>query len=76
MAIVSLDITVTAGEAARIQAAYQQAANVSVNGTASSAQVLAYIKTTVRQQIVDTVKSFEKTAAVTAVPDPAPISPT
>jgi len=76
MPTISLDIAVTAGEATRIQAAYQSAANTSVHGTATQAQVLAYLKAQIRQQIVNTVKAFEKTAAVAAVPDPTSINPT
>lgn len=76
MATLSLDLTISAGEATRIQAAYQRAANVSVNGTATQAQVLAYLKATLRQEIVDTVKAYEKSIAVAAVADPTPISPT
>lgn len=76
MPVISLDITVTAGETTRIQAAYQSAANTSINGTATQAQVLAYLKARLRQEIIDTVKAYEKSIGVAAVADPTPISPT
>lgn len=76
MPVISLDFTVTAGEATRVQACYQLQANASVNGTASQAQVLAFLKAKVRQTVVDDVKAYEKSIAVAAVPDPAPIAPT
>lgn len=76
MATLSLDLTITAGEANRIQAAYQVAANASINATASQTQVLAYIKSVLRQKIVDDVKVYEKSVLVAAITDPTSINPT
>jgi len=75
MPTISLDITVTAAEAARLQAAFQAAANASVGGTATQAQDLAYLKSQIRQQIINRVKLHEIDVAVAAA-QPTLISPT
>jgi hypothetical protein len=49
--------------------AYQSDANVSVNGTATRAQVLNYITETWKQQIKDKIKTF-KTVPAVVPPDP------
>lgn len=59
----------------RLVAALQQAANTSINGTATRAQVLNYWVQNFMDSNVVTVKSFEKEQAVKAVPDPTPIAP-
>lgn len=60
----------------RITAAYQQAANVAVNGTATRTQVLQYWVAQVIAGVVATVQSFENQAAVAAVPTATVITPT
>lgn len=50
--------------------AYQSDANVSVNGTATRAQVLNYITGTWAQQVKDKIQQFQTQPAVV----PAPVS--
>jgi len=58
--------TVSEADATRLVAAYQNAANVSVNGTASRAQVWNYIVTTVYNEWIANVLSYEAQAAAAA----------
>lgn len=67
--------TIADSDIDRIIAAYQQPANIVVNGTATRGQVLL----TWVQQFIDgtktTVSTFEKQQAISAVPTPTPINP-
>lgn len=63
---VSKTFTVPDADLVRWVAAYQIAANVSVNGTATRPQVLNYIATTMMKEWVDAVKAFESAAATAA----------
>ena len=56
--------TMTDGVMTRIIAAYQSDANVSVNGTATSAQVMNYITNLWRDQIKAKVQQVETPAPV------------
>ena len=58
--------TISEADATRLIAAYQIDANVSVNGTASRAQVWNYIVTQMYQEWIDRVKAFEAAAATAA----------
>lgn len=71
MATISLTYTVSASDQNRVVAAFQSEANADINGTASPAQVLAYIQKTVKNQIVAKVQAFENAAAVAAIVPPA-----
>lgn len=64
--------TVTPTDQGRIVAAFQNEANTDINGSATPAQVLAYITKAVRLQVMAKVVAFENTAAVAALPAPVP----
>lgn len=59
----------------RIVAAYQSAANTSVNGTATRAQVLNYWVTQFITKTIADVAASESNAAEQALPAIAPINP-
>lgn len=59
----------------RLVAAYQSLANVSINGTATRAQVLNYVVTQWMQSGVATVTAFEAAKAITALVPATPINP-
>lgn len=63
---VSKTFTVPDADLVRWVAAYQVAANASVNATATRAQVLNYIATSMMQEWINAVKAFESTAATAA----------
>jgi hypothetical protein len=66
--------TFQATDITNIIAAFQQAANVSVNGTATPQQVHTYMWTALVNEALVTVKSYQYQAAVGAVAQPAPIT--
>ena len=66
----------TNAHGARIVAAYQRQANIAINGTATTAQVIDYVLSRIVADIKATVIAHEKQQAVAAVPEPAPIEPT
>jgi hypothetical protein len=68
--------TVPDADVDRLVAAYQSDANVSVNGTATRAQVLLYVAAQWISQIKAKVKSVETTTAQAAVVIPSDISAT
>lgn len=74
MATISLTYTVSTADQNRVVAAYQSDANTDINGTASPAQVLAYLTKAVKNEVIAKVQSFEKGVAVAAiVPAAAPV---
>lgn len=72
MATIDLSITISVADQARAVAAYQIDANADLNGTASGAQVLTYIKKVIRTQITARVVASELAAAQAAVSQPVP----
>lgn len=59
--------TVSDADATRLIAAYQMEANVSVNGTATRAQVWNYIVNSVYSQWVAKVRAHEESEAIATV---------
>lgn len=69
-------VTLTDAEIDRIVSAFQGPANISVNGTATRAQVLNYwITQTLLVSTVASVLSFEQQKAIAALPVAVPINP-
>lgn len=67
MATLTVNYTISVSDLARTVAAYQSEANTDINGTATNAQVIAYIKKSLKQVIASKVQSFENAAAVAAI---------
>lgn len=67
--------TLTDAEVGRMIAAFQSDANVSVNGTATRAQVLAYAVDQMMQMVVSKVQQIEGDAIAKAVAAPTPLKP-
>lgn len=63
------------GDIDRIVAAYQSAANVDINGTATRLQVLQFITKQWMAELTRDVKTFEVDKAKAAVVVPAPVNP-
>lgn len=59
----------------RMIAGYQQAANTSINGTATRTQVLLYWAQSIIDAAKANTKSVEQAAAIAAVPPVTPINP-
>jgi len=71
----SVTKTYTDGEMTRVVAAYQARANASVGGTATQAQVWAFILQDVTDFLTLTVKNTETQVAINAI-SVTPLSPT
>lgn len=72
MATIDLSVTVSASDQNRVVASWQTEANVDVNGTATPAQVQAYVKKFVRKMLIDRVVASEIATAQSAVAQPVP----
>lgn len=72
MATIDLSVTLSVADQTRVVASWQVEANADLNATATPAQVLAYIKKSLRKTLTDRVVSSELSAAQAAVQQPVP----
>lgn len=72
---VSRTYSLSDADAARIPPAYQQGANISVNGTATRPQVLRYMIQTWIDGTREKITNFETNSAVQSLPTVTPINP-
>lgn len=72
---VTKSYTIADADIDRIVSAYQTAANVSINGTATKAQVMLYLTNLWMGEITAAVKAYDMDKATKAIVAPTPVNP-